>query len=254
MIFRVKIKKCIFLNNYIVSQEELLYEASIFHTRIKEGIRMARPKDNRQTVETRIKNPKLVREKHLLIASKATKLFIKKGFSDTSMRDISRATRITLGNLYSYIKKKEDVLCLVFELYHKSWIKILEKNGIYDIDDPLEQIRMAVRAMLLKCEDYQDEIKIMYLESRFLPPKFLKIAMENERQLVCEFEKMILRGIERGIFRVEDPFFAANMIVLQMSVNPLRGWNLRNRFSYDEVVRLSENYIVKALINNTKGS
>jgi hypothetical protein len=63
---------------------------------------------------------------------------------------------------------------------------------------------------------------------------------------------MILRGIERGIFQVEDPFFAANMIVLQMSVNPLRGWNLRNRFSYDELVRLAENYIIKALINNTK--
>lgn len=212
---------------------------------------MARPKNNRQTVETRIKNPKLVRKKHLLIASKATKLFIKKGFSDTSMRDISRATRITLGNLYSYIKKKEDVLCLVFDLYHKSWIKILEKNGVYDIDDPLEQIRMAVRATLLKCEDYQDEIKIMYLESRFLPPKARKAAIEDEAQLVREFEKMILRGMERGVFQVENPFFAANMIVFQISVNPLRGWSFRNKFSYDELVRLTENYIVQALV---KGS
>ncbi|MEE9911653.1 MAG: TetR/AcrR family transcriptional regulator [Deltaproteobacteria bacterium] len=209
---------------------------------------MARLKDKKQTVETRIKNPRLVREKHLLIANKATKLFIKKGFSDTSMRDISRATRITLGNLYSYIKKKEDVLCLVFELYHKSWIKILEKNGIYDIDDPLEQIRMAVRAMLLKCEDYQDEIKIMYLESRFLPKKVLKIAMENERQLVYEFEKMIRRGIEKGVFQAEDPFFAANMIVFQMSVNPLRGWNLRDKYTYEEVVRYTENFILEALV------
>jgi len=214
---------------------------------------MERLKDKKQTVETRIKNPKLVRKKHLLIANKATKLFIKKGFSDTSMRDISQATRITLGNLYSYIKKKEDVLCLVFELYHKSWVKILEKNGIYDIDDPVLQIRMAVRAMLQNCENYQDEMKLMYLESRFLPPKFLKIAMESEKQLIGEFEKMILRGIERGIYQVENPFFAANMIVFQMSVNPLRGWNFRNKLSYDEVVRLTENYIVKALVRVTPG-
>lgn len=199
-------------------------------------------------VQTRIKNPKLVRKKHLLIASKATKLFIKKGFSDTSMRDISRATRITLGNLYSYIKKKEDILCLVFELYHKSWVKVLEKNGIYELDDPEEQIRMAIRAMVISCEAYQDEIKLMYLESRFLPKRFLKIAMENERQLVEAFEKMIRRGIERGTFDVEDPFFAANMIVFQMSVNPLRGWNLRDKYSYDELVHLMEEYISKALI------
>jgi len=199
---------------------------------------MIRLKNEKQTVETRIKNPKLVRKKHLVIASKATKLFIKKGFPGTSMRDISRATKITLGNLYSYIKKKEDVLCLVFDLYHRSWIKILEKNGIYDIDDPQEQVRMAVRAMLLNCESYQDEIKLMYLESRFLPKKFLKIAMENERQLVMAFETMIRRGVERGVFQVEDAFFAANMIVFQISVNPLRGWNLRD--------------ILKAPISNNK--
>ncbi|MHB8137034.1 MAG: TetR/AcrR family transcriptional regulator [Smithellaceae bacterium] len=200
------------------------------------------------SVQTRIKNPKLVRKKHLLIASKSTKLFLKKGFSATSMRDISRVTKITLGNLYSYIKKKEDVLCLVFDACHRSWVKILEKNNIPSIDDPEQQIRMAVRAVLLSCEPYQDEIKLMYLESRFLPKNFLKIAMENERQLVCEFEKMIRRGIERGIFRREDPFFAANMVVFQMSINPLRGWNMQDKYSYSELVRITENYILEALV------
>ncbi len=209
---------------------------------------MAVTKNVKGTVETRIKNPKLVRKKHLLIAAKATKLFIKKGFSGTSMRDISRVTKITLGNLYSYIEKKEDVLCLVFDLYHKSWFKLLEKNGVYKIDDPRAQIHMAVHTLLLNCEAYQDEIKLMYLESRFLPKKSLKIAMENERQLILEFEKMIRRGMERGIFRVEDPFYAANMIVFQISVNPLRGWNLRDKYSYDKLVNLTESYILKALV------
>lgn len=209
---------------------------------------MTGAKNERRMVETRIKNPKLVRKKHLLIAAKSTKLFIKKGFSATSMRDISRVTKITLGNLYSYIKKKEDVLCLVFDLYHKSWTKVLEKNGIYDIDDPREQIRMAVRALMEFGEPYQDEIKLMNLESRFLPKKFLKIAIENERLLICEFETMIRRGVDRGVFRVEDPFYAANMIVFQMSINPLRGWNLRKSCSYEELVRLTENYILNALI------
>ena len=98
------------------------------------GDKMANKKNTNGTVKTRIKNPELVRKKHLLIAAKATKLFIKKGFSKTSMRDISNATKITLGNLYSYIKKKEDVLCLVFDLFHQSWAKDLEKNGIMNID------------------------------------------------------------------------------------------------------------------------
>ncbi|MFO7569952.1 MAG: TetR/AcrR family transcriptional regulator [Smithellaceae bacterium] len=149
------------------------------------------------SVQTRIKNPKLVQKKHLLIAAKATKLFIKKGFSGTSMRDISRATKITLGNLYSYINKKEDVLCLVFNLFHQSWVKDLDKNGILAIDDPEQQMRKTLRVMITSCDPYQDEIKRMYLESRFLPKNFLKIAMEKDGQLILALEKMIRRSIAR---------------------------------------------------------
>jgi len=198
-------------------------------------------------VKARIKNPELVQKKHLIIAAKATRLFIKKGFSNTTMRDISKATKITLGNLYSYIKKKEDILCLVFDLFHQSWVKDLEKNGILEIEDPREQMRMAVRVMLLSSRHCQDEIKLLYRESMYLPKKFLKIAMEKDGELIFAFEKMIVRGVEQGAFLVEDPFYAANMIVFQMSIHPLRGWNLKKRYDYDEFVRLTENYILRAL-------
>ncbi len=201
-------------------------------------------------VETRIKNQKLVQKKHLLIAAKATKLFIQKGFSDTSMRDISRATKITLGNLYSYIQKKEDILCLVFELYHKTWVITLEKKSVMAVVDPAEQIRLAVRALMWAGKSYQDEIKLMYMESRFLPKKFLTIAKNNENALIRAFEGMIRRGVDRGVFDVKDPFFAANMLVFEMSLSTLRGWNLRDTYSYDELVQLTEDHILKSLLKD----
>jgi AcrR family transcriptional regulator len=208
-----------------------------------------REKNMDGAVKTRIKNPELVQKKHLLIAAKATKLFIKKGFSNTSMRDISKATKITLGNLYSYIKKKEDILCLVFDLFHQSWAKDLEKNGILDIEDPKEQIRMAVRTMLLSSRHCQDEIKLMYRESRFLPKKFLKIAMEKDGELILAFEKMIIRGVQQGVFRVKDPFYIANVIVFQMSIYSLRGWNLKKKYTYEDIVDLTEDFILRTVIN-----
>jgi len=208
---------------------------------------MTTSKTSENAVETRIKNQKLVRKKHLLIASRATKLFIKNGFSSTSMRDISRVTKITLGNLYSYIKRKEDVLCLVFDLYHKSWVTTLEKNGVMEIDDPELQIRKAVRALMQFAEKYQDEIKLMQMESRFLPKKSLAIAKENEQKLVRAFEGMIRRGVEQGVFKVEEPFFEANILVFEMSLHAMRGWNLRDRYGYDDIVRLTENHVMQAL-------
>jgi AcrR family transcriptional regulator len=200
-------------------------------------------------VKTRIKNPELVQKKHLLIAGKATKLFIKKGFSNTTMRDISRATKITLGNLYSYIKKKEDVLCLVFDLFHQSWAKDLERNGILDIEDPKEQVRLAVRTMLLSSRHCQDEIKLMYRESMYLPKRFLKIAMEKDGELILAFEKMIIRGVQQGVFHVKDPFYIANVIVFQMSIYSLRGWNLKKTYTYEDIVDLTEEFILRTVIN-----
>ncbi|MFO7570780.1 MAG: helix-turn-helix domain-containing protein, partial [Smithellaceae bacterium] len=57
-------------------------------------------------------------DKRAKIIKKATRLFIKKGYAQTTMRDISKATGINLGNLYNYISSKEDILCLSFETYH----------------------------------------------------------------------------------------------------------------------------------------
>jgi AcrR family transcriptional regulator len=64
----------------------------------------------KREVDTQIKDDELVRKKRLQIAKGASKLFIKKGYHKTSMREISKATGLTIGNLYDYITKKEDVL------------------------------------------------------------------------------------------------------------------------------------------------
>jgi len=47
----------------------------------------------------------------------ASKLFIKKGTPEHDEGDI-QGHRLTVGNLYDYIKTKEDVLCLVFDVFH----------------------------------------------------------------------------------------------------------------------------------------
>ena len=57
----------------------------------------------KKEVETQIKDSELVRKKHLQIAMGASKLFIKKGYFQTSIREISKASGLTMGNLYDYI-------------------------------------------------------------------------------------------------------------------------------------------------------
>lgn len=53
----------------------------------------------------------------------------------------------------------------------------------------------------------------MYTESKLLPKNFLRIILEKESGLVNCFEKILKKGIERGVFKIEDPFMIANIIV-----------------------------------------
>lgn len=188
-----------------------------------------------------------IKKRQLLILKQASKLFIKKGYAQTTMRDISKATGINLGNLYSYISSKEDILCLTFDKYHGPAMDWLVSEGILDIDDPREQLRIALHKMLEMIHEVVNDILMMYRETRVLPPKFLKIVLKKEGDLIKIFEGIIARGVEKKVFNVRDPFFAANMLVFQLSLYPLRSWNLK-RYTREEYLALAEETILKAII------
>ena len=199
----------------------------------------------KKEVETQIKDNKLVRKKRLQIAMGASKLFIKKGYHKTSMREISKATGLTIGNLYDYITKKEDVLYLVFDVFHSTWVNQLEEEKVFEIEDSIEQLKTAIKKMLELVSEYRDMVLLMYTESKTLPKYFLKIILEKESGLVECFEKILKRGVEKGVFNIKDPFLLANIIVYLLSLEPLRGWNLKKRYNVEEI-----NELIIGLIQN----
>ncbi len=186
-------------------------------------------------------------KKLLQIAEKSTKLFIKKGYAQSSMREISKVTGVNLGNLYNFIERKEDILAVVFDLFHNPEENWYKKYDIQNIDDPVVQLRTAVgKGLEIACRN-QQEIVLMYREFKALPKKWTKSVLQRESNFVRFFEEILKRGIERGVFSVSDPFLAANMIVYQISMFPLRNWNLGD-YSDEEALKLIEDYIIKPIV------
>jgi AcrR family transcriptional regulator len=195
-----------------------------------------------------IKNLELVRKKRLRIAVGASKLFVKKGSHKATMREICKATGLTIGNLYDYIKTKDDVLCLVFETFHSSWSHQLEDEGVFGIEDPVEQLRMAVRKRLELINQLRDMVLLMYTEAKLLPGDFLKNVLQDESYLIGNYERILRNGIEKKVFKIKDPLFAANVIVYLLAIEPLRGWNLK-RYSIRQINRQLEKYILALVMN-----
>ena len=70
----------------------------------------------------------ILQKRQLQIVKKPAKLFTKKGYAQTSMREISKATGIDISNLYYFIESKEEILFRVFEMIHKTGNRGLRKS------------------------------------------------------------------------------------------------------------------------------
>jgi AcrR family transcriptional regulator len=202
----------------------------------------------KKTIKSPIKDPALIRKRHLQIALKASKLFIRQGYDATTMREISKTTGITIGSLYDYIRKKEDVLCLVFDVFYETWTEHLEKSGVMVIEDPVLQLRTAVRRMMEFVYEYRDMVLLMYRESKRLPKTFLQSILEKERGLGECFTTILQRGVEKRVFRIEAPTFTAKLIVYQLSFSSLRWWNVKNEYTDEQIIDLMEEHILKSVM------
>jgi AcrR family transcriptional regulator len=204
------------------------------------------PAENADSERTQ-KGSELFRKKQMLIVKEATKLFMEKGYAHASMRDISRATNIDIGNLYYFIKSKEEILYLVFEMVHGPIGELFQRLGIFQIDDPVTQLRTAVREMIAFGFSHKEEILLLYRESRHLPKDLMKSSLARESRFIDEIAQIFRKGVERGVFDVPDPSFAANMLAFQLAFFPLRRWNMR-QYTKEELLDLAEQFITKAVM------
>jgi len=200
------------------------------------------------TAFSRIKNSDLVKNRQLLIAKKSAKLFLKKGYGSTTIREISKATGLAMGNLYDYIKRKEDILCLVFDTYHQSVEESSYGPEIAAIEDPLKQMRTYATITLKNVHEFRDEIMLMYRESKLLPPAYLEKAKKQELRQIRQTEAIIRRGVEKGVFKVKDPYFISSMLFSLFASIALRGWTFEGKYSRKKVDKLLEDFIERNLL------
>ncbi len=118
-------------------------------------------------------------EKLQEILKTSAKIFAEKGFHHTSVRDISRATKMSLSGLYYYFTTKEELLYLIQE---RCFITLLErwKQAI----DPALDVRARIRCFAENHLSFflhnMPEMKVMAHEDESLTGEF------NEKILVLK--------------------------------------------------------------------
>lgn len=197
-------------------------------------------------VKTKIKDPELIRIKQRQICQGALKVFRTKGFHAASIREIATASGISLGSLYDYIEKKDDILFLVHkEILDQVYRRLDETFKKHK--NPVDQLTNVVRELVnLTCR-LKDEMLFIYTETKFLDKEYQTQILHRESEFVGAIEALIKRGVKEGLFDCPNPDIMANIIAFTGAIIPLRGWNFLPRHSEDEVIETLVNLISRGL-------
>jgi AcrR family transcriptional regulator len=199
-----------------------------------------------ELIKISAKKVNAVEAKHRQIVEGAFRVFFKKGFHPTSMRDIAEAAGMSMGQMYHYISSKDDVLFLTHKYMQTCLYQWLTDARIEEIEDPSKKLELALRESLAFLAENKDLIQFIYSESKYLNKKHLRVVLEMDNRNVVEFWREIVKDASEQQGMKVDVDMAANLITYINVFLPLRGWNLKSRPRKD-LIEFVVDFIFKGL-------
>jgi AcrR family transcriptional regulator len=142
------------------------------------------------------------------IEEAATRLFVLKGVTETSVRDITREVGISEGALYRHFESKDDLFWQTFEQNYTSFARELEA-----LADREPDARRKLAAMIRGfCRAHDDNPTLF---------NFLVLAQHNQLSKlpadaptpVTVIRKVIVRAIEQSELPPQDPDLATALVL-----------------------------------------
>jgi AcrR family transcriptional regulator len=122
-------------------------------------------------------------EKLLYLLKGSARIFAEKGFHQTSIRDIARATGMSLAGLYYYVQGKDELLFLIqdhcFQILLQRW-----EEGSTKLRDPRERLAFFVENHLGFFIHNMEEMKILSHEADSLVGENREKMIEVKRRYV----------------------------------------------------------------------
>jgi AcrR family transcriptional regulator len=118
---------------------------------------------------------------HVLKTSAA--MFAEKGYHSTSIRDISRATDMSLSGLYYYFKSKQELLYLIQDYCFGT---VLEdcRRLLAGVEDPIARLKLLIENHLHYFVHNMNEMKVLSHEANAIRGDLFKKVNAKKRQYV----------------------------------------------------------------------
>jgi len=135
-------------------------------------------------------DPSRYDQKLELILRASARIFAEKSYHSTSMRDISRATGISLAGLYHYCKSKEELLFLIQDHCFGRVLQRLEER-LQSESDPIARLRIFIDNHLSFFAANMAEMKVLSHEAESLGGDLHEHVSTRKRQYTRTAYKML---------------------------------------------------------------
>jgi AcrR family transcriptional regulator len=147
------------------------------------------------------------------IINTAAALFHRKGYSSTSLDDVSKELGITKAAIYHYVKNKDELLSIIYTQAFENIFRDTYEISAMQLS-PEEKLRRIIRNHIhnIIIKDLS-MFSVFFSEETQLPKKdFLKIRKEKKKYTNI-IEEIINEGISKGLFKKVDPKLQAYAIL-----------------------------------------
>ena len=129
------------------------------------------------------------------ILRSAARIFAEKSYHSTSMRDISRATNVSLAGLYHYCRSKEELLFLIQDNCFGRVLERLEQR-LQDVEDPIAKLGIFIENHLSFFAANMAEMKVLSHEAESLRGD-LYTHVSTRKDNYTKLARKILREVQQ---------------------------------------------------------
>jgi len=159
-----------------------------------------------------------VRKEHVATANltqiigAVLKLSSRKGFHETSLRDLAHASGLSMSGMYSYFAGKDALLTMILVEVATTSVRVLKDPPGGLEERPREHLQWLIETHIRLTEAMQPWFAFVYMEAKGFPPTPRRMATESELATEAIFATVLEQGVRSGQFAIRDVGLAASLI------------------------------------------
>ena len=185
------------------------------------------------------------------IVTHALKLFVTKGYDNTTIEDISAACSMSKGNFYNYFDSKEDLVYLISEwtLYKHSRELELIDSRIQELG-PIEALRFYIGLYIQSVNEFQDAYNFLNHVIIQLRREGRQVMLGRAARVIDGFERLVAAGVRAGVVRDGDTRLIALNITRICGDWAANRWYLRKFITLKKYIAQQTDLILNGILTD----